>query len=149
MHAPELPQHVKVMVIIACLTGLRISEILGLKWSDIDFDESPTKVLRSCTCGEINNPKTTNSKSNGIPMSTFLRCVLVKWDSESDRVGDWVFGSRQTGMPFTPGAIRRQYIKPAFARAGIKMDGTGFHTFRHSTVHGWETKTRQQRSSRN
>jgi integrase len=132
MHDPELPQAVKVIVIIACLTGLRISEILGLMWSDIDFDESTTKVLRSFTSGEINNPKTANSKSNRIPISTFLRGALIKWNEESDHVEDWVFGSRLTGMPFTPNTIRKYYLKPAFARAGIKTDGTGFHTFRHS-----------------
>jgi integrase len=132
MRDPELPQHVKVMVIVAALTGFRISEIIGLKWSDINFDELTIKVLRSCTRAEINNPKTPNSKSHRIPISTFLRDVLLDWHDKSDHVDGWVFGSRLTGMPFDSNAIRVRYLKPAFARVGIKADGTGFHTFRHS-----------------
>ena len=34
---PRLPQHCRVMVTLAMCLGLRVSEILGLRWEDIDL----------------------------------------------------------------------------------------------------------------
>ena len=39
------------VVIIACL-GLRVSELLGLQWGDIDFENLTVKIQRSCSEGE-------------------------------------------------------------------------------------------------
>jgi integrase len=35
---PRLPKHCRVMVILAMCLGLRVSEILGLRWEDVDLE---------------------------------------------------------------------------------------------------------------
>lgn len=43
----ELPDRVKPVVIVALHTGLRLSEVLGLKWSGVDMDTRFIKVERT------------------------------------------------------------------------------------------------------
>ena len=42
-------------------TGLRSGELIGLKWSDIDFKKKELSVKRAIRMGEISTPKTQNS----------------------------------------------------------------------------------------
>jgi integrase len=44
---PELSPHVRVMMIVAMLLGLRASELLGLRWEDIDIENGILNVRRS------------------------------------------------------------------------------------------------------
>ena len=48
------------MFIFDLCTGMRLGELLGLKWSDIDFDESQLHVER--TISKVCGPDTPNSK---------------------------------------------------------------------------------------
>lgn len=48
---------------IACFTGLRTGEILGMKWSDIDFEKEKISVNRTATSGRLQSPKTSKSKA--------------------------------------------------------------------------------------
>ena len=45
------------VITIACL-GLRVCELLGLQWGDIDFENLTLKVQRSFVKGEIYPTKT-------------------------------------------------------------------------------------------
>jgi integrase len=38
---------------VCATTGLRISEVLGLKWEDIDFEQRTANVQRSFVDGSI------------------------------------------------------------------------------------------------
>ena len=52
-----------------CLTGVRVGELGGMKWSDIDFKKKVVHVRRSLSCSYYNGekrmmlvtPKTVNS----------------------------------------------------------------------------------------
>ena len=44
---PLLPSHVRRMVMLAMCTGMRISEILALRWMDIDFGRNVITIRRS------------------------------------------------------------------------------------------------------
>jgi len=47
----RLPDRERAMATICATTGLRISEVLGLKWEDIDFENGLADVLRSVVDG--------------------------------------------------------------------------------------------------
>lgn len=53
----------KNIVAISFFTGLRTGELIGLKWSDIDFDSNKISVNRTITGGYIQTPKTESSKA--------------------------------------------------------------------------------------
>ena len=44
------------VITVACL-GLRVCELLGLQWGDIDFENLTVKIQRSIVEGEVNEPK--------------------------------------------------------------------------------------------
>jgi len=45
--APRLPEHVNMIAMTAACLGLRVSEILGLQWSDIDWEKQTVSIRRS------------------------------------------------------------------------------------------------------
>lgn len=81
---------------VLCLyTGLRIGELIALKWSDIDFEKGVLSVTKTCYDGNVNgkhvriidSPKTENSRRQ-IPLSKSLVKLLkdVKKKSKSEFV---------------------------------------------------------------
>lgn len=48
---------------LSVFTGLRTGECLGLKWSDIDFDNMTISVNRTFTNSRVSTPKTKSSKA--------------------------------------------------------------------------------------
>ncbi len=58
----ELPQKMRVIGIVTATTGLRISEVLGLKWMDIDWKTLQVEVTRSVVDGVVGKCKTETSR---------------------------------------------------------------------------------------
>ena len=52
----------RVLVLTDAATGLRISEILALRWSDIDVANSCIRVTRAYVYGKFGPPKSRASK---------------------------------------------------------------------------------------
>jgi integrase len=114
---------------IACL-GLRVSELLGLQWGDLDFENLTVKIERSVVEGKVNLTKT--EASEGIlPLDTGLAGTLLAHRASSGFVADsdFVFAG-ESGKPRWKDCILADYIKPAAARAGVGV--IGWHTFRHT-----------------
>jgi integrase len=135
MKDPDIPLHVKVICAVAALTGLRISEVLGLDWeTSIDFVNKKVNIVRSYTCGRVDDPKTDNSKEP-VPMSEQLEHILCEWKEAMPVIGGWLFGSIITERPFSRSTLQQKHLRPALFRAGLSemdLEGTGFHCFRHS-----------------
>jgi integrase len=124
----------RTMVLLAASTGLRQSEIFGLKWGDIDFDMGTMSVTRSVVCG-FAGPCKTESSQKPVPLHPLVADALAAWKGKSRYRGpnDWVFASpRYRGRkPFWGAGILRKHIQPAARKAGIKKR-IGWHTFRHT-----------------
>jgi integrase len=84
----------RVMALLAAGTGLRCSELFGLKWKDIDFDAKQISVLRSIVCGRIGICKTESSQKP-VPMDGRLAEALSEWRCRCRyrHPEDWVFAS--------------------------------------------------------
>ena len=65
------------LVVCGFRTGLRIGELLGLQWGDIDFFNRIILVQRNITLSKITTPKTSSSKRK-VRMTTNLIEVLGK-----------------------------------------------------------------------
>jgi len=130
----QLDRGFRVMVFLDAATGLRRSELLALKWGDIDFDALHIDVRRSIYLNVVGNCKTEASRKP-IPMDPILASELCAWkkDSPYGQPNDWVFASPHTQgrHPYWPGILLSRVIRPAAARAGIRKR-IGWHTFRHS-----------------
>jgi integrase len=120
------------MALVAGCLGLRVSEIVGLQWSDIDFAGATIMVQRSVVHGKVDSVKTEYSQDH-VPMDRELAAALLR-----HREGNcyptpegWVFASPRTGRPFHQDPIQQDYLRPAGQLAGGE-GSLGWHTFRHS-----------------
>lgn len=127
----ELQEPVKTMVLLAAATGLRVSELIGLKWGDIDFEKLEINLSRGVVDGVVGTMKTEASRKP-IPLDPGLTEVILDWQARSEFRGhdDWLFASpRMKGnKPYSPDTLVLKVIRPAAQRAGIGKR-IGWHTF--------------------
>jgi integrase len=127
----------KLYGILLCLyTGLRIGELMALKWSDINFQNGILSVERSCHDGASGGkykkieeePKTENSKRM-IPLPDSLLPLLKAWKRKSKCeyvVSDNAFNGRY-------GVSVRSYQRTfALLLKKLHIPHKGFHSLRHT-----------------
>ena len=123
----------RTLVLLAASTGLRQSEIFGLKWGDIDFDQRAMSVTRSIVYGVV-GPCKTESSQKPVPLHSSVAECLMEWKRRSayTKSDDWLFASKwQRGRkPIQGQAVLRKHIRPVAERMGIQKQ-FGWHTFRH------------------
>lgn len=120
-------------------TGLRRSELLGLKWPDVDLDAGALSVQRSLDKdGTFNPPKRRNSRRTlKLTRASVeaLRAHRVRQNEERLRLGslwedqDLIFPN-QTGKPMNADNLYHRGFKPLLKRAGLS--GFTFHSLRHT-----------------
>jgi integrase len=141
----------KTAVLLDILTGLRVSELLALKWSDVDFENLVLHVTRSIADQRV-GPCKTEASQKPVPLDPELAEALLMWRRKSlyPCDDDWVFASPASSgrLPYWSFSIYRTYIKPALKEAQITSK-VGWHTFRHSFAtilksHGEDVKTVQE-----
>ena len=124
----------RTLVLLAVSTGLRQSELFGLKWGDIDLVQGAMNVTRSIVYGVV-GPCKTESSQKPVPVHPLLADALSDWRKQCayTEPDDWVFASkRHRGRrPYWGQAILRKYHRPVAQRLGIRKC-IGWHTFRHT-----------------
>jgi integrase len=128
--AMELADPYRTMVVTVTCLGLRVSELLGLQWGDIDFDNLTVRIQRSVVEGRVDLTKTEASQGV-LPLASELAQTLLAHRAQSSHQADsdFVFAGK-TGNPRWKDSILSDYLKPAAARATI--GAIGWHTFRHT-----------------
>jgi integrase len=124
----------RTLVLLAVSTGLRQSELFGLKWGDIDFSQGTMNVTRSIVYGVV-GPCKTESSQKPVPVHPLVADALLAWRKQSTYIkpDDWVFASRRHRgrHPFWGQSILRKYVRPVAENVGIQKC-IGWHTFRHT-----------------
>jgi integrase len=132
----SIPEPYASVVYVSGWTGLRVSELLGLKWRCVHAD-SITIEERYCR-GDWDVPKTEASAATiGVEPDVIARINRLKNLSVEVRAGlatrtyklvksagpdDLVFQSVQTGGPMCDQNILARFIKPAAKRLGITVN---------------------------
>jgi len=101
------------IVIVAVNTGMRKSELLNLRWSDIDFERGVIYLLR-----------TKNNEKREIPMNEAVKTAFIS--VRKDPICPYIFHTKN-GEPFLE-------IRKLFAKALMKAGITNFryHDLRHT-----------------
>jgi integrase len=124
----------RTLVLLAVSTGLRQSELFGLKWGDIDLVQYTMNVTRSIVYGVV-GPCKTESSQKPVPVHPRLADALSDWRKQCvyTKPDDWVFASKRYRgrRPYWGQAILRKYVRPVAQRIGIQKC-IGWHTFRHT-----------------
>jgi integrase len=107
-------------IITAVFTGLRASELRGLRWIDVDLsDKNPTLTVnqRADQASTIGRPKS-NAGNRTIPLPPMAANALREWRLVSTS-NDLVFPSPATGRPERLSNIVKTGYNPIQRRAGI------------------------------
>jgi len=130
----ELKEPWRTAVYVALTTGLRVSELLALKWLDVDFDASEINLSRGIVRQKIGKMKTEASRKP-LPLDAGLADVLNQWRRccPYNQAADYIFASpdKHGKQPYWPTAGMEDHIRPAAKRAGIQKR-LGWHTLRHT-----------------
>ena len=122
----------RVLVLTAAHTGLRQSELLGLRWRDVDWAAQRIRVRNTFVRGEHSvEGKSDLSTRRSVPMADRLAGELDRWSRRSRFDGDdeLVFAHPQTGRPLDPSKVTRRF-KAACERASVRP--VRFHDLRHT-----------------
>jgi integrase len=147
----ELQNPYFTLVFVAAGTGLRVSELMGLKWSDLDFESGEINLSRGVVRQYVGQMKTEASRKP-VPLSAGLAEVLMHWRASTayNQATDWIFASPEKNgtQPYWPNSAMEKHVRPAAQRAGIGKR-IGWHTFRHSyatllKANGEDVKTVQE-----
>jgi len=128
----------RTMVLLAGCLGLRISEVLGLRWQDFDWLRSEVKIERGVVEGYTDDVKTQSSRKR-LPLDAAVISALQGWKLKTQfpADGDYVFAS-----PFRWEESRCKGLKPRLTFSGLLLYGQdwdrsdGIH-FVTATALGW------------
>lgn len=125
------PPRYRTLIAAAILTGLRQSELLGLRWRDIDFEEELIRVRNALDRrGKDVPPKTQHAVRDVVLIPTLARALNEhRARSTFSRPEDYVFASR-VGTPLHWRNVARRALKPALAAAGLEP--LRWHDLRHT-----------------
>jgi len=130
--ARQLGEPYKTIALLCVCFGLRISECLALKWSDVDWLNGRLQVERGIVCQNVDGVKTINSE-RAMSIDAELLAVLKAWKqgTQFSAQDDWVFASpaKIGRLPFSYTGVLHAFQKAA-EQAGIGTLGT--HSMRHS-----------------
>jgi integrase len=128
---PMISAHgARLMVITACVAGLRVSEVLGLKPAVIDVHRETLRVERRWRRGDEDEPKSEASKR--VRQIGALAGVLIEYAGGRPK-HEYVF-TRPCGAPLDDRDLQRDVFRPAAEAVGIYHAGFGMHVFRRLNV---------------
>jgi len=127
---PELTEPCRTVVQLAVLTGLRIGEILALRWKRVDLLRGTIEVAETYSDGEFGSPKT-RSSNRVIPVSGLLRTLLESHKASTNRrAPDDLVLCTPSGKPLNQKNLYNRLLAPACDR--IKQPRVSWHSFRHT-----------------
>jgi integrase len=131
----QLEVRERAMVMLAGSTGMRRSEFIGLRWSDIDARRQEIAVTKSCVRNRFGDTETEASRKP-VPLHPTVLEALVAWRRTSPyrEDSDFLFPSERLKgtKPVSPDTVLKKIIRPALKEAGIVGKVIGWHSFRHS-----------------
>jgi integrase len=135
------PENWRTMIRVAAITGLRVSELLGLTWEDVDFNSETLHVrfqlsvaTRSSAARRV-RPKSNNSVRR-LPLFDATKPLAgLSLASRFSKPADYVFCTRE-GKPLSQRNAGRAF-EAAAKRAGVNA---GWHDLRHTAISRWAAR---------
>lgn len=137
-HKPDTVSLLYVAFMIAYETGMRIGEIVGLKWSRVNYENHTIRVDNQRVIlpnGNMDSTPKTQSSNRLIVISEGLVEILTKHEasfrfSEKD---DYVFSKDFNGTKVLASATLRECFRKTLLKVGITRHFT-FHSIRHTNA---------------
>lgn len=115
--------HWYAFILLALRTGMRLGEMFGLEWQNVDFQQSVITIRRSIVEGNVSSPKTHRERKVAFPKSVGDALKVIGPCSEG------LIFHRDDGRPLSHG-IAEHALNRMLERAGLRH--IGWHALRHS-----------------
>jgi integrase len=127
---------VRPLLITAAFTGLRVSELRGLRWKDVDLRAGEIHVRQRADCFNKIGPTKSVAGSRTIPIGKPMVAMLRAWRLACPNSELGLAFPNTRGKIDSNGNIIERALKPACVAAGVvtregKAKYTGMHTLRH------------------
>ena len=120
----------RTMVWLTCATGVRVSELLALRWGAIDWENRCLWVREAVHDGEIDSPKTHRSQRPiRLSKSDLARLKEFRKARPQSKDEDWLFVNTHGTAPFLADNVLERVIRPTVQKLGITH--VTWHLLRH------------------
>jgi integrase len=110
----------RTIVLLAIMTGLRIGEILALRWKRIDFIRETLVVAEICYLGRFGTPKTRASKREVPLSSNVVEALNTHFSISANRNPEALVFATRNGGPLASNNLRNRGFRSACKRAGLR-----------------------------
>jgi len=123
-----------VLIIFGC--GLSISETLGLKWRDVDFENGILTVRRRWYRGDIggDGETKTDARCSTLRLSASMLAEFQQRYPGVHKLDTFVFVGDDGKMPPDDRDLLRFEFRPIAVRLGLYYNGFGWHAFRRQNI---------------
>ncbi|MGC1107014.1 MAG: tyrosine-type recombinase/integrase [Candidatus Acidiferrales bacterium] len=124
----ELSEPSRSIALLLILTGLRVGELLALRWKAVDLTAGTLRVIETVYDGHFDTPKTDRS-ARLIPLGPEAVALLKRLRQDQVNPNSLVF-TTGAGGPLNRHNLLRRYLKPACKK--LELGGITWHSLRHS-----------------
>lgn len=114
--------------------GLRISEALGLRWSDLDFEAGTATIRRRWYRGDLSEETKTPAGERVLQLGAALVDEFKQRYPGAHRRGEFVFIGDDGHMPPDDRDLLRECFRPVVKRLKLWYKGFGWHAFRRQNI---------------
>ena len=135
--AEAMDDRYRALVLLGGYGGLRIGEMLALRWDRVDLDRGRIEIVEGLTdlAGAITfGPPKTKAAIRSLTVPRFVSHELASLGGEDVGTKQLVFQSPE-GHTVRPGLFRRRFWNPAVMSAGLAP--LRVHDLRHTAVALW------------
>ena len=125
----EEDQKYRTLFMLAIFSGARQGELLGLKWTDVDWFNNQIHIQRTFNEGAWYKPKSRTSNRR-IDLGPFMMTELKKWKMACPPDENDLVFPNEAGNPINHGNLLRRHFYPALIAA--ECPRIRFHDLRHS-----------------
>jgi integrase len=145
----KAPESHRALFITAIFTGMRISELRGLTWDNVDFDRKLIRVLQRADEFQQIGPPKSKAGIRDIPMAPLVRETLKEWARTCPRGDLNLVFPNSVGKVQSYANLYNRVFRPMLIENGI-VDAGGkprfsIHALRHAAAslfieQGWTPK---------
>jgi len=127
----------RLLTLLVAVTGLRIGEVLALRWKHLDWVKFRIRVVSNFVRGKFGEPKSAASKKP-VVLHPLVMGLLKNWRETTAYAGDedFIFASDQLKgkRPRAPNMLVEDHLRPAAEQVVEIPPGHrfGFHNLRHA-----------------
>lgn len=124
----KLPEPSRSIAALLAWTGLRIGELLAIRWQDVDLENRFLSVNQSVYEGHFDEPKSRRSKRR-IPLGPKSVAIIRSFHRKNAIPSALVFSARN-GSPLSRRNLLNRQLKPVSKALGLS--GVNWHWLRHA-----------------